>query len=193
MANENKENIDSTKDDKDLEIDLNIEDKGGDDDSPKPSDKKEEKPTETLEARRARLMRQLDQTNKKLGLDTEKKAEPSSNSNDLVEKTFLIANGIKTADEIALARKIAKETGKDVESLLESTYFQTELKDFRDKKATDNATPTGNNRSNNSSVDTVEYWIAKGELPPKSEVKLRQDVVNARIKKESSGGVFYNS
>jgi hypothetical protein len=86
-----------------------------------------------------------------------------------------------------------KETGKDAESLLDSTYFQTEFKDFKEKKASSDATPTGSKRSNNSSVDTVDYWLAKDELPPVSEVKLRRDVVNARIKKENSKGVFYNS
>lgn len=112
---------------------------------------------------------------------------------DLGEKAYLAVNGIKSADEIAFVQKMKKETGKDVESLLETTYFQTEFRTFKEKKETDNAVPSGNKRSSNSSVDSVEYWLAKGELPPADQVQLRRDVVNARLKKEQTKGVFYNS
>jgi len=123
--------------------------------------------------------------------DPVKLNEPQSN--DLGEKSYLIANGIKTKDEIALALRLKKETGKDIESLLDTTYFQAELREFRERKVTDNATPTNSKRSNNSSNDSVDYWLARDELPPASEVKLRQDVVNAKMKKDTSKGVFYNS
>lgn len=116
-----------------------------------------------------------------------------STSSDLGEKAYLVVNGIKSADEIAFVQKMKKETGKDVESLLETTYFQTEFKSFKEKKATDNAVPTGSKRSTNTSVDSVDYWLAKGELPPADQVQLRRDVVNARLKKEQNKGVFYNS
>lgn len=188
MSIENNENIDSTNDESvELELDTNIEEESTTSEAPV------EKPRESLEARKARLERQLEQTNKKLGVTVERKVENTSNSNDLGEKAYLIANGIKTADEIALAKTLSKETGKDIETLINTTYFQTELKGFREQKASDEATPKGNKRSNNTSVDSVEYWLAKGELPPASEVQLRRDVVNARMKKESSKGVFYNS
>ena len=114
-------------------------------------------------------------------------------SNDLGEKAYLAVNGIKGADEIAFFQKMKKETGRDAESLLESTYFQTEYREFKEKKATAEATPTGSKRSSNSSVDSVDYWLAKDELPPASEVELRQKVVNARIQKTEKKGVFYNS
>lgn len=123
--------------------------------------------------------------------ETPEKVE--SKSSDLGEKAYLAVNGIKSADELAFVQKMKKETGRDVESLLETTYFQTEFKSFKEKSATDNAVPTGSKRSSNSAVDSVDYWIAKGELPPADQVQLRRDVVNARLKKESSKGVFYNS
>lgn len=173
-----------------IEIDLD----GEAEETEEVEEAKPARPAESLEAKRARLARQLKQLDKKLGVSTDKKdTNVSTPNNNLGESAFLIANGLKESDERSLAKKLAKETGKDLESLLETTYFQTELKTLREQKATANATPTGSKRSNNSAVDTVEYWIAKGELPPASEVKLRQDVVNARMKKESTGGQFYNS
>ena len=182
MTNENEQPIEQVEEEVEIELDLDEEQE----------EVKPQKPTESLEARKARLERQLAQTLKKMGVTNEKKEVPQ-NQNDLGESAFLIANGLKESDERSLAKKLAKETGKDLESLLETTYFQTELKSLREQKATSNAIPTGSKRSNNSGVDTVEYWIAKGELPPSSEVDLRRQVVNARMKKQESKGMFYNS
>jgi hypothetical protein len=118
----------------------------------------------------------------------------TSASNDLGEKAYLIANGIKTPAEIEFVKKLKTETGKDVDALLQTTYFQTEFKTFQEKQATSAATPTGkDNRSQNSQIDSVDYWIAKGELPPVEQVKLRREVVNAKIAKDKQRGIFYNS
>ena len=126
--------------------------------------------------------------------DSKGESTTNSTSNDLGEKAYLAVNGIKTADEVAFFKKMKQETGKDAESLLDSTYFQSEFKNFKELKASSDAVPTGSKRSNNSQVDSVEYWIAKGELPKGEENrKLREDIVNARMKKENSGGMFYNS
>ena len=156
----------------------------------------DERPVETLEQRQARLLRQLKQVNKKLGIDEDNKPSRTSKKSegfDYGEKAYLAANGIKGSDEHEFTQKLQKQTGLDLDSLLEDTYFQTKLNELREQKATTNATPSGTKRSNNSSVDTVEYWIAKGELPPKDQVEMRRKVVNARLKKEDSKGVFYNS
>lgn len=197
MTIENNENTNSQNGEEEVvieEVEETEEETETEETTEEPSEKKPERVTETLEAREARLLRQLAQTQKKLGRTTEKKEVRSSNdSNDYGEKAFLIANGIKGADEISLAKKLAKETGKDLESLLETTYFQSELRDFREKKQTAIAIPSKSKRSNNTSTDSVEYWLAKDELPPASEVELRRKVVNARMKKEESKGVFYNS
>lgn len=124
----------------------------------------------------------------------DEKGSPKSDLGDsLGEKAFLAVNGIKGSDELDFVKKMKKETGRNTEDLLDSTYFQTELKDFREKKSTEKATPTGSKRSSSSSVNTVEYWLAKDELPPASEAQLRRDVVNAKMNKEKSKGQFYNS
>ena len=148
---------------------------------------------DTLNQTLGSLKRELKGFKKPKETSEDKSTTETKDSNDLGEKAYLIANGIKTADEMAFVKKMKKETGKDIESLLETTYFQAEFKDFKEKKATANAIPTASQRSNNSSIDTVEYWIAKGELPPASEVELRRKVVNARMKKEEAKGIFYNA
>lgn len=146
---------------------------------------------ETPEAKRARLKRQLEQLDKKYPV--EEKPEPSkSKSNDLDygQKAFLVANGIKGTEEINLVKDIMQNTGKTLDEVLESKYFQSELQELRSEIATKNAIPSSSKRSNQSSDDTVEYWLAKGELPPESERELRLKVVNARLKKETNTNVF---
>ena len=152
-------------------------------------ERKEYKPSETPEARLARLDRQAAQLRKKLGLDTEK---PSTKSNDLDygQKAFLAANGIKGTREMDFVRQEMKVSGMDIESLLENDYFQAKLEKQRALAKTADATPHGK-RSSGVPTDSVEYWATKPieEVPQDMRIK----VVNARLAKEKSKGVFYNS
>jgi hypothetical protein len=108
---------------------------------------------------------------------------------DLNEKAFLKASGI-SASEFEFVKNLADETGKKVDDLVETKYFQAELKEFRESQAVKSATPRGTGRSGQSARDSVEYWIAKGELPPADQQELRRKVVEARIKNETSGSKF---
>jgi hypothetical protein len=112
---------------------------------------------------------------------------------DYGQKAYLIANGIK-ADEINYVKEVMEATGKDLDSVLASKYFQAELKERREAQAAEAAMPSGTKRSGTASRDTVEYWVAKGELPPPTpeNFKLRTEVVNAKIKAQTSNRQFYN-
>lgn len=153
------------------------------------------KPTESLADRRARLMRQLDQTNKKLGIETPKpetKSSKKSNDFDYGEKAYLsAAHGIKGTAEFDFVKKEMKESGfKDLDALLGNPYFKSRLEEYRAISKTAEATPTGK-RSGGVPTDTVEYWAAK----PIEEVPadMRAKVVNFKLAKENTKGMFYNS
>lgn len=180
--------LDETKDTKEEETNEDKTKEEESTDQTNESSKEDEKDWKA-EAAKWKAIAERHKTSKPETKATSKKSEGF----DYGEKAYLTANGIKGSDEHEFAQKLQKQTGLDLDSLLEDTYFQTKLNEFREQKATTNATPSGTKRSNNSSVDTVEYWIAKGELPPKDQVEMRRKVVNARLKKEDSKGVFYNS
>lgn len=113
----------------------------------------------------------------------DKKVEKKSDDIDYAQEAFLIANGVKEADEIELARGIAVDTGKSLKEVIGQSYFQFQLKELREAKAVKNALPSSSGRSATSARDSVEYWIAKGELPPADQVELCRKVVNAKIAK----------
>ncbi len=118
------------------------------------------------------------------------KPEPKEKQGfDYAEKAFLTANGIKI-DEYPLVEEVMKSTGKSLEEVLEAKYFQAELKEMRELKASKDAIPSGSKRSVTSARDTVDYWISKGELPPLDQPELRRKVVQEKTKRAERGNKF---
>ena len=106
------------------------------------------------------------------------------------EKAFLTSNGIKGSKEFEFVQDELSKSGEDLEGLLENDYFKTRLSNFRALNKTAEAIPKGSHASG-VTTDSVEYWMAKPieEVP----VDMRTKVVNAKLAKEKTKGVFYNS
>lgn len=111
---------------------------------------------------------------------------------DYSQKAFLAVNDVKSAKEIELAKEFMANTGKSLDDVVTNKYFLQELKELKDLEATASATPSGSKRTGQSAQDSVEYWLAKGEMPPQGMTELRRAYVNAKMKKESSEKMFYN-
>ena len=131
---------------------------------------------------------------------SEKKETKSKKSDEefgLLQKTFLRSAGIKEADEIELAEKLQKETGKDIDVLIESKYFKSELEELRDANATTKATSGVEGGSGGTkATSSPEHWIAKGVPPTKEDIPNRAErtkIHRAMMKNAStSGKKFYN-
>lgn len=129
----------------------------------------------------------------KLKKSSEKPAEskPStSNGLDYGMKALLRSEGIKGEAETKLVQEYMRETGKDIESVLDSKHFKAELEDLRELAKTEEATIAGK-RSGSTTQDSVDYWMNKPieDVPKDMVIK----VVNAKLAKEKTTGVFYNS
>lgn len=151
------------------------------------------KPNETPDQKRTRLERELKQHNKKHPPSDDKNSNASKKGEfDYGQKAYLRSEGIKAGAEMELVQEYVKESGKTIEAVLTNKAFQSDLKDIRDGVAASDAIPDKSDRSGNTSRNSVEYWIAKGELPPNTPEnrELRTKVVNAKLKKEKSGSVF---
>jgi hypothetical protein len=124
--------------------------------------------------------------------DKQHTKEPSKKSDDLDygAKAFLKASGIENTEFDFVKDELKKSGLKDLESLLDNPYFKAELENRRELGKTKNATIKGK-ASNQVATDSVEFWLTK----PIEEVprEMRYKVVQARMKKDSSGGTFYNS
>jgi len=111
---------------------------------------------------------------------------------DYSQKAFLAVNDIRSAKELDLAKEYMANTGKSLDDVVTNKYFLQELKELKELEATAAATPSGSKRTGQSAQDSVEYWLAKGEMPPQGMTELRREYVNAKMKKEGSAKMFYN-
>lgn len=118
------------------------------------------------------------------------KATTKPSGVDYGVKALLVAQGLKGNDEMELAYTFAKNTGKDIGEVADSKYFQQELEEFREMKATQNASIRSKGKTSNVAQNDVDYWLAKpfGELP--DDFELRKKVVAARRQKSKSTGMF---
>ena len=119
----------------------------------------------------------------------EEKQSQDKKDFDYAEKAYLKTMGIEK-NEFPFVKEAMQSTGKSLDEILDSKYFQSELKEKREERASQDAIPTGTKRSGGSARDSVEYWIAKGELPPADQRELCIKVVNAKIAAEKSKSQF---
>jgi hypothetical protein len=119
-------------------------------------------------------------------------AEPKKLNNDFdyAQLSYLSVKGYEDDDELAVIKKVMDKTGMELKEAIADEYVKNTIKNIREEKATKEATPSGTRRSQPSGRTTVDYWLAKGQLPPTSEVQLRRDVLNARIEREKQKSKF---
>ena len=104
-------------------------------------------------------------------------------------KAYLKTSGIN-ANEFDFVKAELKASGKDLDSLLESKYFQENLEQHRALNNTANAVVKGK-RNTGVATDSVEYWAGKdfAEVP----LDMRGKVLAHRENSEKTRGIFYNS
>jgi hypothetical protein len=117
-------------------------------------------------------------------------ASKKSDELDYGAKAFLKSSGIENSEFDFVKEELKKSGLKDLDSLLENPYFKSELENRRALDKTKNATIKGKS-ANGVATDSVDYWLTK----PIDEVprEMRYKVVQAKMKKDSSSGMFYNS
>lgn len=111
------------------------------------------------------------------------------------ELAYLEAKGISSDEEQSMVQKAMIDSGKSLKDVVASKWFQAELKEARDAKASQEALPPAGKRGTGAAKDSVQYWVTKGELPPNTpeNVELRRQVVAAKRGSATSGSKFYNS
>ena len=125
----------------------------------------------------------------KVDKKVEQKLDEKKNEPDYAKLAYLEQKGITSDEDIAWVEAAAKDSGKSLRELFGSNWFKAELKERQEAAASKEAIPSGSKRSANSTRDTVEYWIAKGELP-KDDPELARKVVAEKRKQASNKSMF---
>lgn len=123
---------------------------------------------------------------------TREESKQKSNDLDYGEKAFLYAHDlkIKGEKETELVKNFMKETGKKLEQVLDSKYFQAELNEMRELQRTADATIKGKD-SKGIKIDSIEYWAGKDFKDVPKEFKAK--VIEYKLQNDKSKNVFYNS
>lgn len=145
------------------------------------------KPKETPEAKKARLLRELDRVTRQLGESEEAPApsKPHTGKLDDTQLDYLDLKGITDQDEIDVIEKVMAKTGQTVRQTLQDDYVKSKLDAIRAEKAVADATPGASRRSGGGSPNELASALARyeatQELP--ADFELRTKVVNAFVAK----------
>lgn len=138
-----------------------------------------ERKPETPEQRVARLKRQLEREEKKLGIQAEKprkEVKKEVDTDDAVTERLdrgdLRYEGVKDKGEQDIIIEYAKWKGLDVLDAMNTPAVKAELKEYRAK----GATPSPSKRTVQGTRDDVAYWadqMKKGNRPPTAELRTK--------------------
>lgn len=149
------------------------------------------------ESRQKLYARTKDAETKLKSFASEKKdTSPTKKAEDVKEfdygqKAFLIAKGIESEEAEKFLFKEVSDTGKTLSQVLGFQYVQEHLKTLKEFQDTEGATPKGaGERGGQGARNTVDYWIAKDELPPADQVELRRKVVNEKLRRTKQKSKF---
>lgn len=128
--------------------------------------------------------------------ETPKKSEGESSLQERLDGLALKTAGITHEDDIALARTTAQKWGINLEQVVEDEDFKIKLERLQTSRT--NAEATSNvkgDKTQASSKDSPDYWIAKGIPPTREQVpdrKKRAQIARAMMGAEKSGKKFYS-
>lgn len=109
---------------------------------------------------------------------------------DYGQLAYLNTKGIDVDTDIEFLQNEVKNTGKDLREVLGFKYVQEHLAANKEQRTTADAIPNSSPRSATTARTSVDYWIARGELPPLDQPELRREVVKERLKREQARSKF---
>ena len=187
MDTTNEEEV-TVEDSADLSTDDNQEtyeqdDSTGEGESEASTESDEQRPTETPEQRVARLKRQLEREQRKLGheskedsqasrKETRKEVDADDSVTERLDRGDLRYEGVKDKGEQDIIIEYARWKNMDVLDAMNSGAVKAELKEYRAKQAT----PSPSRRSSQGTRDDVAYWaeqMKKGNRPPSAELRTK--------------------
>lgn len=131
--------------------------------------------------------------------DTSPESQPQDKKGfDYGQLAYLEAKGFSDKADQQWLESMVQESGFELKDLLDKPWVQNELKERKEHRMAEAATPSGSKAAGQSGRDTVDYWVAKinqGSATVKDipDRELRFKVVEARHKAEKQKGEFYDA
>lgn len=119
-------------------------------------------------------------------IETPKKEQ--SSEPDYARLAFLEQRGVNNADDIKLVQDEASRLKLPLTDILSMEHIKTKLKDNNDQREAQSGMPDSKGRASGASKGDVDYYLANGKTP--EDLKLAEKVINARMKKSSTGKMF---
>jgi hypothetical protein len=167
-----KDNIESTNNETELDLDLEVE-------TPEEAPV-EEKPERSLEDKLTYHQKQAEKLKKKLGVAEEKPESKSTGKLDETQLDYLDLKGISEEEDIKVIETVMKNTGKSLRDTLKDDYVVSTLNDNQSTRNVRNAIPGSSKRAGIES-NSVDYYLNKfkstGQLP--QDFETRSKVVDA--------------
>lgn len=107
---------------------------------------------------------------------------------DYSQKAYLTARGIEQEFFSEVEKAAESFGGVEIDGVLErvlsNPYFISELEIARENKSARENSPKGGARGGSGGVDSVEFWLKKGGLPPldgtEERIRFRGQIIEAR-------------
>jgi hypothetical protein len=140
-----------------------------------------ERQPETSEQRVARLKRQLEREERKLGIESKEspKEESSKEVDERYERLVLKTEGITSKKEQDVVLDYARFKGIDPEAALKMPAVKAELAELRKKESV----PAPSSRTSAGGSNDFNYWVAqakKGNFP-RNDREMMRKLKDARI------------
>ncbi len=128
-------------------------------------------------------------------IKAKKSSKEESVSPDLEQRLIqseLRAEGVKDPKDMETVMHAAKVLGVEPIDALSDPFVQERLARSQKQRTAVNAVPGASSRQTVNIKANTDYWIKKGELPPKEDVELRRKVVNKRTEMAKHQKKFNN-
>ncbi len=141
---------------------------------------------EELEQKAIKQRERTKELKAKLSEYEAKKVE--SNEPDYARLAFLEQRGITHPDDQKIVQDEATRLKLPLTDILAMKHIKTQLDTNKDQRDAVAGMPKGRGKGGGQTQADVDYWLAKGETPDDQD--LAEKVIEARIKKETSGNKF---
>lgn len=115
-------------------------------------------------------------------------SDKSDRALETAQRALLNSAGFKASEQQDYIFEQAERLKADVSEIIGDDYHQSKLKAIKDKIDTKGSMPKGGGKGGGGASDSVDYWIAKDELPEDQE--LAEKVIEAKMKKQKSKNQF---